>query len=479
MQVFASEVNSADVQFQSQRARLIAGNAVANSAQAQKDHHILLLPSPASFVKAFISISKAIGYTYTLIVESVEDEKKIGTILEPPDVLPFSRGATFLSMSIDMLYKQDKTSIGSILTGAIDHLKNHSDILHQRTKKYSIQELSNAGMASTNLTSLEEATITYGYGEDFIEVQNSTELRFNSSASYILVGCLGGLGRSLTIWMLRRGFRHFAFVSRSGLDKLEAAQLVKSLRKEGASVNVYRADAANEEDLSSVIAQESSERPIRGVVHAAMVLNDSLFEKMSYDQFKGAIDPKVKVAESLHRGLIGHCLPAVSVVLPAILDVGYVSEHQEIEVLLSRRGIFGINEDEMICGFETAIKDQPSAGNAILQDSQIVLGLDPSTVASALSSIHTTDVSWFENPRFRHLRAEFHEVVGSGGNSGTKSSSGNTIEQIQAAIAAGPEHVINIISAQVAKKLSNIIAISIEDMDAFGRDVWRRLAWIV
>lgn len=73
--------------------------------------------------------------------------------------------------------------------------------------------------------------------------------------------------------MMRRGVRHFAFVSRSGLDKLEATQLVKSSRKEGASVNVYRADAANEEDLSSVIAQESSERPIRGVVHAAMVLN--------------------------------------------------------------------------------------------------------------------------------------------------------------------------------------------------------------
>ncbi|TGO73554.1 hypothetical protein BELL_0351g00040 [Botrytis elliptica] len=629
MQVFASEVNSADVQFQSQRARLIAGkivatgkglnnsllgqnivtythkafstlvrvsyldtqpvnmcaddivailpslchvwNAVVNSAQAKKDHHILLLPAPASFVKAFTSISKAIGYTYTLIVGSVEDEKKClelgiseaelirssttdvplalkrliskkrlasiishefsslsqeiwrhvppgtifvlsnGTILEPPDALPFTRGATFLSTSIDMLYKQDKTSIGSILTGAIDHLKNHSDILHQRTKKYSIQELSNAGMASTNLTSIEEATITYGYGEDFIEVQNSTKLRFNSSASYILVGCLGGLGRSLTIWMMRRGARHFAFVSRSGLDKLEAAQLVKSLRKEGASVNVYRADAANEKDLSSVIAQESSERPIRGVVHAAMVLNDSLFEKMSYDQFKGTIDPKVKVAENLHRGLIGHCLdfflmlssisatlgnpgqsnysagncyldslawgrnvqglPAVSVVLPAILDVGYVSEHQEIEVLLSRRGIFGINEDEMICGFETAIKDQPSAGNAILQDSQIVLGLDPSTVASALSSIHTTDVFWFENPRFRHLRAEIREVVGSGGNSGTKSSSGNTIEQIQAAITAGPEHVINIISAQVAKKLSNILAISIEDMPLEGTSV--------
>lgn len=72
---------------------------------------------------------------------------------------------------------------------------------------------------------------------------------------------------------------------------------------------------------------------------------------------------------------------------------------------------------------------------------------------------------------FRYLHAEIREVVGSGGNSGTKSSSSNTIEQIQAAITAGPEHVINIISAQVAKKLSNILAISIEDMPLEGTSV--------
>lgn len=72
---------------------------------------------------------------------------------------------------------------------------------------------------------------------------------------------------------MARGARHFAFLSRSGTDKPEASQLVKSLRKEGASVTVYRADAADEEEILKAIAQENSERPIRGVVHAAMVLN--------------------------------------------------------------------------------------------------------------------------------------------------------------------------------------------------------------
>ncbi|KAF7958549.1 hypothetical protein EAE96_002089 [Botrytis aclada] len=49
--------------------------AVVNSVQAQKYHHMLLLSAPASFVKAFTSLGKAIGYTCTLLAGSVEDEE--------------------------------------------------------------------------------------------------------------------------------------------------------------------------------------------------------------------------------------------------------------------------------------------------------------------------------------------------------------------------------------------------------------------
>ena len=66
--------------------------------------------------------------------------------------------------------------------------------------------------------------------------------------TYLLVGCLGGLGRSLTKWMVERGAKHFAFISRSGADKPEAARIVAGIEKfKGTSAKVYRADASDEE----------------------------------------------------------------------------------------------------------------------------------------------------------------------------------------------------------------------------------------
>lgn len=68
---------------------------------------------------------------------------------------------------------------------------------------------------------------------------------------------------------------NFAFISRSGADKPEAAQVIDRIKKAGASTQVFRADATNETDVSEVISTVSATRPIRGVVHAAMVLHVS------------------------------------------------------------------------------------------------------------------------------------------------------------------------------------------------------------
>lgn len=101
----------------------------------------------------------------------------------------------------------------------------------------------------------------------------ATQLAFSGEATYVLVGCLGGLGRSLTTWMMDHGARHFAFISRSGASKPEAARVIANIHKcPGTSTRLYRADASDEVAMQCIIYSLQAERPIRGVVHAAMVL---------------------------------------------------------------------------------------------------------------------------------------------------------------------------------------------------------------
>jgi len=100
-------------------------------------------------------------------------------------------------------------------------------------------------------------------------------VRFSADATYLLVGCLGGLGRSLTRWMNERGAKHFAFISRSGADKPDAARLVESLQKSGATTQVFRADASDNKAVQRVIDDLNAQGRIRGVVHAATIFKVS------------------------------------------------------------------------------------------------------------------------------------------------------------------------------------------------------------
>lgn len=92
-------------------------------------------------------------------------------------------------------------------------------------------------------------------------------------ATYLLVGCLGGLGRSLTTWMMERGAKHFAFLSRSGSDNPKAADLIASIESRQVTAKVIRGDVTSKADVESAIEKLNKRYPIRGVVQAAMVLD--------------------------------------------------------------------------------------------------------------------------------------------------------------------------------------------------------------
>ena len=86
-----------------------------------------------------------------------------------------------------------------------------------------------------------------------------------------MVGCLGGIGRSLSKWMLEMGARKFFFLSRSGVKRMEARELVEDLEQAGGEVTVIQGDVCRKEDVERAVSQIQD--PIGGVIHAAMGLN--------------------------------------------------------------------------------------------------------------------------------------------------------------------------------------------------------------
>jgi hypothetical protein len=107
---------------------------------------------------------------------------------------------------------------------------------------------------------------------DSSELESSLDIqpiRFKPDAAYLLVGGLGGLGRSLATWMIERGARNLVFLSRSAGISEESKTISKELECMGSSITMVRGSVDNIEDVKRAI--ETSSTPIKGVFHLAMI----------------------------------------------------------------------------------------------------------------------------------------------------------------------------------------------------------------
>ena len=100
------------------------------------------------------------------------------------------------------------------------------------------------------------------------------QLLLRPNVPYLLVGGLGGLGRSVATWLVEQGARHLVFFSRSAGSMPEDDDYKSELEFQGCNVQMFRGSVANFADVQKVIALCG--KPIGGVLQLSMVLDVSL-----------------------------------------------------------------------------------------------------------------------------------------------------------------------------------------------------------
>lgn len=193
------------------------------------------------------------------------------------DTVPFHTGASYCSYDIVDILKCKPAILSELLADTLQLYRDGRIVLRVPTQAVNIADLDGA-VAQFSDDFISSRTVTeYGASTTPLQMIPSVEsVEFSAQATYLLVGCLGGLGRSLTSWMMRHGARNFCFLSRSGAEAKSAAALVSDLEATGADVLIVRGDVSVPEDVQRAVASIPSDRPIRGVVQAAMVLRVSL-----------------------------------------------------------------------------------------------------------------------------------------------------------------------------------------------------------
>ncbi|PWY87347.1 hypothetical protein BO94DRAFT_585895 [Aspergillus sclerotioniger CBS 115572] len=126
--------------------------------------------------------------------------------------------------------------------------------------------------------------------------------QFNSSSSYLLVGGLGGLGRTVAIWMVEHGARHLIFLSRNAGSGPQDQSFVHELATMGCEAHLVKGSVS---DMAAVTqAIQVSTAPLKGVLQMSTVLRDQAYPKMTWDDWSAATSPKIQGTWNLHNATV-------------------------------------------------------------------------------------------------------------------------------------------------------------------------------
>ena len=96
------------------------------------------------------------------------------------------------------------------------------------------------------------------------------QLTLRPDVSYLLVGGLGGLGKSISTWMVENGARHITYLGRSAGMSEDDKKFFKELRSLGCTVETVIGSVSKLEDVKKAV--HGGTIPVAGVIQMSMVL---------------------------------------------------------------------------------------------------------------------------------------------------------------------------------------------------------------
>jgi zearalenone synthase (highly reducing iterative type I polyketide synthase) len=424
------------------------------------------------------------------------------------DMRPFSRSTTFAFINIANFFDADGLdALGQILSDAFALV--HEGVL---SAAYPLTVYPVAGLETAFRTMQQgkhRGKLVLSFGDDaqapvLCTAKNSLSL--NPNSTYLFVGGLGGLGRSLAREFVASGARHIAFISRSGDSSADAKATVQDLTTFGAVVKAYRADVADEPAFLSAMQQCATDLPpIAGVVQMAMMLRDTLFEKISYTDWTQPMRPKIQGTLNLHNyfspthpldffiicssisGIFGYPgqtqyaaantfqdalarhrrskgLKGVAVDLGIMRDVGILAEQGTTGKLADWEAILGIREKPFHALMKSLINSEWKGDS---YPAQVCTGLG---TADVMARFGLERPEHFSDPRFGPLNVL--SITSSSSSTDQDASSAASSPSTRLAAASTLDEAVSIITDALVHKTAEILQMPLSEVDP-GRPMYR------
>ncbi|KAI1109794.1 hypothetical protein F5Y14DRAFT_431116 [Nemania sp. NC0429] len=411
----------------------------------------------------------------------------------------FQRNVTFASVDMEHMFRHSRRMMAKALHRSFGLIRDGSVGLIKPIAVYRYSEMENAFSAMQGGEYMGKIVLRV-HPEDLVPVipRNTNPVTLDRNATYMIAGGLGGIGRSLVLQLAQYGAKHIAFFSRSGAASSEAKATIDELRNIGVNATSYKCDIADPKAFEDTMIRMSAEMPpVKGAIHSAMVLNDILFEDMTYKQWTETTRVKVQGAWNMHKlmpkdldffimlssasgymggstlsnyasgntyldGLAQHRrsqgLAACSLGLGFIADIGWAAENVKVSdeyrtdwdlIFIRSREVFSLVESA-ITGF---------SHHNIPMPAQIATCLGTGGELQRTKLMKTR--YYYADPKYAFLRLlDVHELV-------AKDSSENVVTELKNALTAATSlaQATDVVESALGAKLATSMSISAEDID--------------
>jgi acyl transferase domain-containing protein/NAD(P)-dependent dehydrogenase (short-subunit alcohol dehydrogenase family)/acyl carrier protein len=192
----------------------------------------------------------------------------------------------------------------------------------------------------------------------------------HADGTYLITGGAGGIGGRLALWLADQGARHLLLTGRSALPEPDATPdenhpqaaavaVLRQLRERGVHVTYEAVDVADAQAMRAMLdsRRRTGLPPVRGVFHAAGVIDYTPLSDMSGAEMDRVLAAKVTGAWNLHRLLHEESVEAFvlfssgSALLSSPMLGGYAAGNAFLDALAHHRHAQGLPATVVNWGF--------------------------------------------------------------------------------------------------------------------------------
>lgn len=215
-------------------------------------------------------------------------------------LFPFRRNLAFYAVDMDPIFSERRDFTRELLREIMAYVNSDAYKPLPRTL-FAPEQIADAFQHMARAKHIGKIVVPFDTPADVSIAPARTGAHVvKGNATYLLTGGMGGLGLQVARWLVQQGARHLVLMGRSGAAAKDALFL-DELAAAGATVVVAQADVTCPADVQRVIADiNDTMPPLRGIVHAAGVLDDATVVNLNRERFAKVMAPKIKGAWNLH-----------------------------------------------------------------------------------------------------------------------------------------------------------------------------------